>query len=231
MTLRSGHLSLSASCDTDLLSFLARDISLSPSFSDRNVMFYPSFSEIVTPPQGMASACILFKDGVSLLDWMGVRYVLDRQGLMWKASCTKDVKAVRVMGGCQWDEMDDTHHMAFFPGKSCGRTKSKSDEVSERRSTGVNSTDGNDEYLLDCLFRPNAFWNRTSQKFISPLQKSKLDPRLPRDLYGTDIHNLSAFLLTWKRADSVSQKKWSSDAILTGDITIGTISLEFPAML
>ena len=155
MTLRSVHLRLSLSCDTDLLSFLTRNISKSASFYDRNVIFYPSFSEIVTP-QGMASACILFKDGVSLSHWLEVPDVLERQGIMWKASCTKDIKSVRFMGSCQWNELDDTHHIAFFPGKSCSSKMSKNDEVSQRTTAGVNSTDGNEEYLLDYLSLSNS---------------------------------------------------------------------------
>ena len=78
------------------------------------------------------------------------------------------------------------------------------------------------------MFRSNASWNKTSEKFISPLHKANMSPGLP--LVIKDIGKLSAFVIRWERRHAVSQKKWSSDAILTEDITIGMVHIDFPVV-
>lgn len=38
---------------------------------------------------------------------------------------------------------------------------------------------------------------------------------------------LRAFVSRWERRNAVSQKKWSSDAILTEDVTVGMVHIDF----
>ena len=76
------------------------------------------------------------------------------------------------------------------------------------------------------MYRRNATWNMTSEKFIFPLQTSKISPGLGNVM--NDAEHLSAFVIRWDRADSVSKGKWSCDAVLTEDITIGTLSAHLP---
>ena len=59
-----------------------------------------------------------------------------------------------------------------------------------------------------------------------PYELTKLNPTLPFELGNVD--DLSAFVLNWRRSDVASRMKWSCDARLTQDITIGTLLIDLP---
>ena len=225
MSVRREHLSVSSACDLDLFSFLVDDILRSGVIHNTDVMVFPSVSELADPAQGMKSAYIVFKDGSHLIRWLGVRDVLDKENIMMKICCTKNMKSVRVMGGCQWDEDDHSHHMAFFPGMSCLKKKRNAFDSCTDMDHFPGETQND---LAHCLFRPNAIWNKTSEKFVLPYEFTKLTPTLPFELGNVD--DLSAFVLHWRRSEGVSRMKWSCDASLTEDITIGTLSVDLPFM-
>ena len=230
--MRRGSLEISCPCDSELFSFLVNDIVESDIFRTDSVLFSPSFADIRNPPQGMHDARVLFRDGKDLLKWLGVRDELDRRNVMWKMSCTAKLKAMRVMGGSQWDADDSSHHMALFPGVSCKKMGIMS--VGDQRTgstAGFTNDDGDHErkeYLEDCLYRENTTWNIPAEKFISPLRRAKLNPLFPSSVHR--VHEYASFAVRWNRSDEVSRSKWSPDANLTGDITIGIVTVELPVV-
>ena len=69
------------------------------------------------------------------------------------------------------------------------------------------------------MFRSNSSWNKT-------FQKGKISTCSPDVI--TYIDELSTFMIRWERWNSVSQKKYSSDVILTEDVTVGIVNVDLP---
>ena len=117
--LKRTEISFKQACALDTFQMLASDVLESISGSRENLTFLPSLTSILHVPHGMPQARKLFRDDVSLFNWLDLRDSGDRETIRYRATCTQNYQVIRMLAGSRWYPEDHDQPVCIFPRLSC----------------------------------------------------------------------------------------------------------------
>lgn len=210
---------VSATCDLDLLRYVARDICNKVC----DVVYLPHFNATQELLHDTDEVSIIFPDCGRMMTWLGVRDGSEMNKLLLRTSSEKEFVTSRVLGGLQYSDTDSDQPLHLFVGKSCSKEPPSNDSDSSNNSA-------QNEKQCQTVSMATSQWDVVSESFVSPM-KTGVGTAGMTLLTEENAAAFDTFSLKWKRFLGTSTRSPMHAVANSESVRVGSITVNMPAVI
>ena len=132
--------------------------------------------------------------------------------------------AVAMLGATLYDAHDKDDGIEIYFGFSCNKKNMR-----ESTSTGIVDNFEVSSQVASVVHLPNKHWDEDNMRFQRVFEHNRMETPNMKDICDVDLSSNRFFGLMWKSHPTSIRSISSADALHTGDVILGTLTLSLPS--